>query len=226
AGRATRRELATRAKVEFERLGGFGHRFETVRFGPTLPTNDVYPCGPGIFRARCNMSFRRDVLTRLGGFDEALDTGAPLPGGGDLDIFYRVVRSGHVLVSEPRCLVLHEHRRDYGRLRPQLWTWGLGFMAFVGKSYAAEPSQRAKFRRLVMWWLGRAGRLLALRVAGRVAPPADLVLAELAGGVVGICGEYGRSRRRLERLRRSAAPGAVLARGGAGGARGGRAGTG
>ena len=98
------------------------------------------------------MAVRRDVLRALGGFDEALDTGAPLPGGGDLDIFYRLARGGHPIVSEPRCLVLHQHRREYARLRHQLWTWGLGFMAFVAKSYRAEPSQRGKFRRLLAWW--------------------------------------------------------------------------
>ncbi len=209
-------ELVTRAQIEFERLGGFGHHFRTIRFGATLPANDVYPCGPGVFGAGCNMAFRRDVLRRLGGFDEALDTGAPLPGGGDLDAFYRLVRAGHELVSEPRCLVRHQHRREYERLRYQLWTWGLGLMAFVAKSYAADPSQRAKFRRLLVWWVGRAARMLADRARGRSAPPVDLVLAELAGGVAGLCGEYGRSRRRLDRRRRFAPPDAALARGGAG----------
>ena len=209
-------ELVTGAQIEFERLGGFGHRFRKIRFGPTLATNDLYPCGPGIFGAGCNMAFRRDVLRRLGGFDEALDTGAPLPGGGDLDVFYRLVRARHVIVSEPRCLVLHQHRREYERLRHQLWTWGLGFMAFVAKSYVTDPSQRARFRRLVAWWLWRGARMLVQRGRGRPAPPVGLVLAELAGGVVGLCGEYGRSCRRVERLRRASVPGTALARGGAG----------
>ena len=199
-------ELATRAQIEFERLGGFGHRFQKIRFGATQPGNDLYPCGPGIFGAGCNMAFRRDVLLRLGGFDEALDTGAPLPGGGDLDMFYRLVRAGHVIVTEPRCLVLHEHRRAYERLRHQLWTWGLGFMAFVAKSYRAEPSQRAKFRRLIVWWAARAAAMLARRIRGGDAPPVDLVLAELAGGARGLCGEYRRSRRRIERMQQAAPP--------------------
>jgi hypothetical protein len=116
------------------------------------------------------------------------------------------VRAGHVIVSAPRCLVLHEHRRTHERLRHQMWTWGLGFMAFVAKSYSAEPAQRAKFRRLVSWWVARAAGLLVRRMRGGAAPPLDLVLAELAGGVRGICGEYGRSRRRVERLRGLARP--------------------
>ncbi len=198
-------ELATRAQVEFERLGGFRRGFQRVRFGRTLPGNPVYPCGPGVFGTGCNMAFRRDMLVALGGFDEALDTGPTLPGGGDLDAFYRVVRAGHAIVMEPRCLVLHEHRRDWAGLRRQLWTWGLGLMAFVGKSYAAEPEQRASFRSLVTWWFSRGARLLVRRVRGAEAPPVELVLAELAGGVAGLCGEYGRSRRRMARLRAAAA---------------------
>jgi glycosyltransferase involved in cell wall biosynthesis len=196
--------LATRAQVEFERLGGFRRSFRRTRFGRTLPGNPFYPCGPGLFGTGCNMAFRRDALDALGGFDEALDTGAPLPGGGDLDVFYRLIRAGHAIVMEPRCLVLHEHRRDWSGLRRQLWTWGLGLMAFVGKSYAAEPAQRRRFRGLIGWWFFRGARLLARRAIGAEAPPIDLTLLELAGGVAGLCGEYGRSRRRMARLRAAA----------------------
>src|SRR5262249_47259358 len=203
-------ELVTRAQVEFERLGGFGHRFRKVRFGTTLPGNEAYPCGAGIFGAGCNMALRRDALRSIGGFDEALDTGEQLPGGGDLDIFYRLVRAGHVIVTEPRCLVLHQHRRSHEQLRRQLWTWGLGFMAFFAKSYRADPTQRGKFRQLLAWWFASKARQLAGRVLGRDAPPVDLILAELAGAAVGLCGEYGRSCRRVERLRRAPAPGGVL----------------
>jgi GT2 family glycosyltransferase len=210
-------ELVTRAQIEFERLGGFGHRFRKIRFGPQFAGNDVYPCGPGIFGVGCNMAFRRELLRTLSGFDEALDTGAQLPGGGDLDIFYRVVRAGHAIVSEPGCLVLHQHRREYDGLRHQLWTWGLGLMAFVAKSYRAEPSQRPRFRRLLAWWVASRGAMLVRRArGGGDARPVDLVLAELAGGVVGLCGEYGRSRRRVERLRGAAAIRPSLASRGAG----------
>ena len=92
--------LATEAQIVFERCGGFRRGGSPLRWaGSTKPGRPYYPCGAGIFGAGCNMAFRRDVLLALGGFDEALDTGAPLPGGGDLDIFYRLLRAGH-----PSCL--------------------------------------------------------------------------------------------------------------------------
>ena len=197
-------ELETRAQVVFERMGGFGKSFERVRFGSTLPDVATYPVGAGIFGAGANMVFRLDVLRKLGGFDDALDTGAPLPGGGDLDMFYRVARAGYALVREPRMLVFHQHRREYRKLQRQMWTWGLGAMAYITKSWRAEPAQRSKIRRWVFWWLiYQTGKLFApLRRRTAKRWPWDMVLAEIAGGIVGLCGEYDRSLRRVERLRR------------------------
>lgn len=198
-------ELDDEAQILFERRGGFGRGFERIRYGQRMPSNPLYPCGAGVFGAGCNMVYRRAVLERLGGFDEALDTGAPLPGGGDLDMFYRVVRAGHPLVYEPRMLVFHKHRKSYRALRHQYWTWGTGFMAFVVKSYRADPSQRSKFRRLVRWWVFDQLRMLrrSLRSGGALTP--GLVLAELSGGVVGLAGTYDRSVARSARIRREAA---------------------
>jgi hypothetical protein len=47
-------------------------------------------------------------LLELGGFDDALDTGPPLPGRGDLDIFYRLVRRGYPLIREPKLLIYQQ----------------------------------------------------------------------------------------------------------------------
>jgi GT2 family glycosyltransferase len=197
--------LATEAQILFEKRGGFRRGFEKIRYhGPTLPGNPLFPCGAGIFGAGANMAFRRDILLDLGGFDEALDTGPTLPGGGDLDIFYRLVRAGHPLVYEPEFLVFHEHRRDLEALRRQCWSWGLGFMAFVAKSRRSDRSQARKFRRLVRWWFGDQIRQLARSMRGRYCLPANMILSEMWGGIVGLLGEYGRSSRRVARLREAA----------------------
>jgi hypothetical protein len=148
------------------------------------------------------MAFRREVLLELGGFDEALDTGAPLPGGGDLDIFYRIIRAGHTLVYEPRYLVFHKHRRRLAKLIRQYWSWGLGFMAFVSKTYQRDSTQRSKLRRLVAWWFQDQVYQLAKSLIGLHPLPPRMMLAELWGGVVGLMGEYTRSQSRVERIRR------------------------
>lgn len=195
-------ELDTEAQLLFESRGGFGRGFEKIRYGQILPQNPLYPCGAGIFGAGCNMAFRRDVLLKLGGFDEALDTGAPLPGGGDLDIFYRIIRSNNVLVYEPQYLVYHQHRRESGKLRRQYWSWGLGLMAFVAKSYQIDPEQRGKFQRLVRWWFQQQSKQLIKSWLGRHPLPADMILAEIFGGIRGLLGEYPRSQQRIEQIRR------------------------
>ncbi|MER3435136.1 MAG: hypothetical protein C4288_17400 [Leptolyngbya sp. ERB_1_1] len=198
-------ELETDAQILFEGRGGFGRGFEKIRYGQILPHNPLYPCGAGIFGAGCNMAFRRETLLELGGFDEALDTGAPLPGGGDLDIFYRMIRSGNVLIYEPQYLVYHQHRQEIEKLRRQYWSWGLGLMAFVTKSYQSDPTQRSQLRGLIQWWFRYQSKELSKSVLGRHPLPADMVLAELWGGILGLFGEYGRSQQRIEQIRRQSA---------------------
>jgi GT2 family glycosyltransferase len=198
-------ELVTEAQLRFEQRGGFRRGFEQLRYqGPRQPGNPLYPFGAGVFGAGCNMSFRRSVLIELGGFDEALDTGRPLPGGGDLDMFFRVVRAGWSLAYEPAAVVRHKHRREHDVLRRQYYTWGTGFMAFVAKWRAqVDADDRATIDRLLRWWfLNYQPRMLARGVLGRKGMTVDLALAELAGGIVGLAGEYGRSQRRVARLAR------------------------
>ncbi len=195
-------ELTTEAQILFEQRGGFRRGFEKIRYGQVLPGNPLHPCGAGIFGAGCNMSFRRNILLKIGGFDEALDTGATLPGGGDLDIFYRVIRAGYPLVYEPQYLVFHQHRQEYAQLRRQYWTWGLGFMAFVVKSYQSDHPQRAQLRRLVRWWFKDQFKQLKNSLRGRHVLPPTMILAELWGGILGIFGEYPRSLKRVDEIRR------------------------
>jgi glycosyltransferase involved in cell wall biosynthesis len=196
-------ELETDAQILFEKRGGFEKSFETIRYGRTLPGHPFYPCIGGKFGTGCNMAFRRLVLLELGGFDEALDSGETLPGGGDTDMFYRVVRAGYPLIYEPRILVFHRHRREYAQLRRQYSrSWGQGLMAYVAKTYKNDDAQRPNLRRLVIWWfISHLYELLQSLKGGYVLTP-DLVLAELWGGIAGILGAYPRSLRRVERIRK------------------------
>jgi GT2 family glycosyltransferase len=194
-------ELETAAQVAFERRGGFRRGVRKLHWcGDSEPGNPFYPVGAGIFGAGANMVVRRDLVRALGGFDEALDTGPPLPGGGDLDIFQRVARSGAPIVYEPSLLVFHRHRAGHDQLRRQYWSWGEGFAAYLAKTYAADPAQREKLRGMTAWWLGYAGRRAIKALARRGDATPDLALAELAGGLAGLAGGYGRSRRRVARI--------------------------
>jgi glycosyltransferase involved in cell wall biosynthesis len=58
-----------------------------------------------------SMSFRKTALDQLGGFDDRCGAGAPLKSGEDIDINYRVLRSGHDIIYEPTAIVRHNHHR-------------------------------------------------------------------------------------------------------------------
>lgn len=193
--------LDTAAQISFEENGGFGRGFEPRLFHAASAENSLHPVGTGSIGAGCNMAFDRALLLSIGGFDEALDTGVPLPGGGDLDIFYRVLRCGRAIAYEPRYAVYHEHRETIAALRRQYWTWGLGFMAFVAKSRRSDPALKAKQDAIIRWWLfDRLGTLVAKACRLRFREFA-FTAAETWGGIVGLAGEYDRSLRRVWRIR-------------------------
>lgn len=199
-------ELATQAQILFEQAGGFRRGFDKIYYGQTCEGNSLYPCGAGIFGAGCNMTYRREILIEIGGFDIALDTGKPLPGGGDLDMFYRIIRSGHALVYEPRYLVFHQHRQTLEQLQRQYWSWGLGLMAFIAKSYQSDRPLRKLHLRLIAWWVKYQLGRLKRSIRGKYSLPAPMILVELWGGLQGLCGEYGRSQTRMKHLQQQFNP--------------------
>jgi glycosyltransferase involved in cell wall biosynthesis len=196
--------LDTEAQVQFELRGGFGRGFEPRTFHSASAENPLHPVGSGVIGAGCNMAFDRSLLLTLGGFDEALDTGAPLPGGGDLDIFYRVLRSGRAIVYEPRYAVYHEHRETLPQLKRQYWTWGLGFMAFLAKSRRSDPALKHKQAAILRWWLLDKLADVAVAVCCLRFRELGFLTAELWGGVVGMAGEYDRSLKRVQKIREQA----------------------
>src|SRR4051794_14334515 len=63
-----------------------------------------------------NFAVRRDWFERVGGCDERLGPGAPLRGGLDMDLFYRLLRAGGRARYEPTVVVLHERATRQGML--------------------------------------------------------------------------------------------------------------
>ncbi|MFC3204761.1 glycosyltransferase [Aquamicrobium soli] len=193
--------LDTEAQIYFERRGGFGRGFHRNEFRSARFDNPLHPIGAGVLGAGCNMAFRRNLLVSLGGFDEALDTGSPLPGGGDLDIFYRVLRSGRTMVYEPELAVYHEHRETIPQLRRQYWSWGLGMMAFLVKSRRSDHELRPQHGAMVRWWFVDQAKALARAIRDLRGRDVNFGMAEIWGGIRGLAGEYDRSRSRVQTIR-------------------------
>jgi len=178
--------LETPAQLAFERRGGFRREFEPSSFNRCDQRGMLFPVRAGRFGNGANMAFRRSLLVELGGFDNALDCGAPLPGGGDLDIFCRVIASGATLRYEPAAMVYHEHRRDWPGLKNQYaQSWGKAHMAYVQKLIRYGP-YRARAFVYAFWWLAHEMKQIGRALIGRHPVPAATLLQECLGGLAGI----------------------------------------
>jgi O-antigen biosynthesis protein len=118
-----------------------------------LTTDEVAEHIPG-----CNMSFRREVLLEIGGFDEVYRTA-----GDDVDVCWRVQHTGRTIGFHPSAVVWH-HRRNslkaywkqqkgYGRaeaLLEQKWPQkynSLGHVSWGGRIYGNGVTRPLEVRR-------------------------------------------------------------------------------
>lgn len=181
-------ELETEAQFLFEQYGGFGRGFERRWALVSLASGQraAAKCGnTAVFGTGANMAFRRSLFAQIGAFDPALDVGTVTHGGGDLEMFFRVLKEGHVLVYEPSAVGRHRHRRTHAELHAQLTDWGIGMYSYIVRSMSAYPEERLAFARRIVWSMGVRflGRLLLSFFHRRF--PRRLILSELRGAVAG-----------------------------------------
>ncbi len=124
-------EMETRAQQMFEwAYGGMGHGFERKVYDGSR-MRDREKLGAGGFGVGANMAFRKEWFDIGGYFDHALDVGTPSFGGGDIEMFHRVVATGNKLVYEPGMLVWHTHRRSMEELHQQVFNNGRSFVCYL-----------------------------------------------------------------------------------------------
>ena len=181
-------EIETEAQQLFEDYGGFGRGFER-RWCRAQGDHRGRAAGhhrPAQFGTGANMAFRREIFSRIGGFDPALDVGTATGGGGDLEMFFRVMQEGYTLAYEPDAIVRHRHRADRAALERQIAGWGTAFFAYAARSWTAYPRERLAFAVVGARWLGRW--VVRRGAASLLSPrrhPWRLALAELHGAVTG-----------------------------------------
>ncbi len=149
-------ELETPSQLWFEQYGGFNKGFQRCIFD--LDSNRpqemiLFPYAAGRLGSGVNMAFKTAVLRDMGGFDTALGTGSPTFGGEDLALYFQVITGGYQLVYEPSALLYHIHRREYTRLRRQMYGYGVGLTAFLTKCVLARPRQIFDFMRKLPYGL-------------------------------------------------------------------------
>jgi GT2 family glycosyltransferase len=207
-GRIEPLSLETPGQRLFEANGGFSRGTERIRLpddarrplhgrrAPLIAWAISVGCG-------CSYAVRRSTARALGGFDEALDLGSTLPGGGDHDLLWRALSAGHVVVYEPSALAWHEHRRDVEAVHDQIAGHQRAVLAFLAKHLLGSDSRsRPALLGYTGWRLAKPGFRLLRRAVRRDPLPARLLVRMWWNCWVGLL-VYPRARR-LARRRREA----------------------
>jgi glycosyltransferase involved in cell wall biosynthesis len=184
-------ELETEAQEAFELYSPFSKGFKRKIFSSRI----INPLATGQVGAGANMALRKNVLTKVGIFDEALDSGTITRSGGDHEMFARILIKGYEIIYEPNALSWHRHRRSWKELRSTIFGYGVGVYAlltchfFLNTEWSVFSIAYRWFRKTQLRNLIRA----VLQKPG--SPPLDLITAELKGCLVGPWAYYAAKRK-------------------------------
>jgi GT2 family glycosyltransferase len=179
-------QLENDSQLYFHLREGWGTECEPRLFDLAENRDDspLYPYSAGVFGAGANFAVSRTVLKELGGFDEALGAGTLSGGGEDLDMFMRVILSGHRLAYEPSAIVWHFHRTNLAGLKKQMRAYGSGLTAAL---FAIMIKYRRARVEIPLKAFSGVVRVLGLnnRVKDNPALPSGMMRRELAGMLAG-----------------------------------------
>jgi GT2 family glycosyltransferase len=102
------------------------------------PGEPLFPFRVGRYGTGANFAVNKQVVAKLGGFDEAMGAGSRTGGGEDIDMFVRLLLAGHRLAYEPSAVVWHRHRSEEAELVRQIGDYGCGLGAWLTK-LALQP---------------------------------------------------------------------------------------
>jgi len=190
--------LETPAQELFERFG-FSKNFDQLTFRlATPPANAGFPY-KGYLGTGCNSAFRCSVFEHIGLFDVCLDVGTPVPGGGDLDMFARVIRAGYGLSYEPGAIVFHDHIDDMAILIDKMGQYQQASIAYFTKHILADRERGLRLAVHIGWsMIRKPARGLAAVLIKRDRPLA-LVLSQALGAWLGPLALYRSYRRAADR---------------------------
>ncbi|OYN79951.1 glycosyl transferase family 2 [Mycolicibacterium sphagni] len=171
-------ELRTPAQAYFENRVSWSESADVRVFEWSQAPKDVplFPFEVRHYGTGANFAVDRRVALSVGGFDERLGAGTPASGGEDIDMFFRILRSGRQLVNEPAAIAWHRHRSTADDLRAQTRGYGLGLGAWLAK-VASDPAMAMLAAKTVV----RQGSALVrhLRSASQSATPSAAVADDL-----------------------------------------------
>lgn len=170
--------LETNEHSHFQSYYGLGRGYERLwhQIDPSQPVS--WPMlGTMQVGAGLNMAFRRRVFEQLGGFDPALDQPGLTWGGGDWEMFCRVLLAGLPLLYEPAAIVRDRTAQQLDSVPVHLNQQIIAFYAYVNAGIQRYPDQWLNFVCLGLWKLAR---LIMACLQPSVLPSA-WTIAELRG---------------------------------------------
>lgn len=178
-GRVEPLVLDTEGQRLFESNGGFSRGTREIRLSPASGRPLHSPAIAWAVSMGCGASLavRRSAALAAGGFDEALDMGPRLPGGGDHDMLWRLFAGGHEVVYRPEAMAWHEHRAEVEAAYDQIVGHQRALVAFLTKhALGRRAVRRLPVLAFLAWRLLKPGVRLARRAAGRDPLPAAVLL--------------------------------------------------
>ena len=173
-------ELETASQLDFEEYCANRRIFYRQIFcAPATPPSQAGRAGMG-----ANMSFRRQLLIDLGGFDVRFDGGTLTLSGGDTEMFARLLVSGAHIVYQPQAIIRHRHTRDEKKLPQVIFGYGVGLFAFFTKRLV-EDHDWTVIATAPRWMLGPIYKAVANRLLRRPSTKPRLLFYELWGSWVG-----------------------------------------
>ncbi|MBN1317553.1 MAG: glycosyltransferase [Anaerolineales bacterium] len=174
-------ELETKAQLWFELYHGFGYGFQKKEF----TRSNIYAVSVGTVGSGVNMALRKDIINRLGAFNEQFGPGTPTLAGEDQELLARIISEGYKIVYDPSALAWHNHRATLKELNRTLYNYGVGLSCFLTHRLLKDKDLLS-FQ--AAWWMFRHYYLAALflpflRISGRI--PSRLIRREMLGFLAG-----------------------------------------
>lgn len=140
---------------------------------------------PWLVGTGANFVISRSSIQRIGKYDERLGAGSPGRAGEDMDIIFRLLRSGACIAYEPAAIILHE-RQPVSRRRRTRFFYGHGIGAFCGlwlrrDAYVVNVAARWVLLRMRLLW-----RAVLRTEWGRVLDEAVVLRGTVQGFLYGV----------------------------------------
>jgi glycosyltransferase involved in cell wall biosynthesis len=130
-----------------------------------------------------SMATRREVLARIGGWDESLGAGSRFRSAPEVDLFDRILRAGWLGRYEPESLAYHEQWRDMDEIQVLDYGYGIGQGARLSKLLRADRPRFARATRVAFWDWGLQMAIQEYRRGARKLAKASLL--RVGGTVLG-----------------------------------------